>query len=143
MRVLVYSNPLVVDKISKKFIYWKDSGFLSSKHLINKFSDTFRFYWLVPDKIKEYDWFLEANKNIEIIPYPYSTSIHQNRYEFYGNVLRKNFPYTKDVDIIINNQPEVAMNLRVWAENQRRDQRRIYNFYHWLERQNWQSLEQR
>lgn len=135
LRVLVWSNPLVVDKISKKFLYWKDSGFIYTKHLINSMPKNYRFYWVVPDKLKAEDlgWFLEANENVELIFYPYSTSIHQNRYEFYGNVLKENFPYVKDIDVIINNQPEVSANLRVWAENQRRDRPIILSFYHWID----------
>jgi len=135
LRVLIYSNPLVVDKISKRFIYWRDSGFIFTKNLIKRFPSDSRFYWLVPDKLKEmdYKWFLSANENIELIPYPYSTSIHQNRYEFYGDVLRKSFPYTKDVDVIINNQPEVSAGLWNWAYNQRRDLPILMSFFHWID----------
>jgi glycosyltransferase involved in cell wall biosynthesis len=135
LRVLIYSNPLVVDKISKRFLFWKDSGFIFTKNLVMSLPSDFRFYWLVPNKLTKDDreWFLSANENIELIDYPYSTSIHQNRYEFYGNVLRDSFPYTKDIDIIINNQPEVGANLRVWAYNQRRDVPIIYSFYHWID----------
>jgi len=135
LRVLVWSNPLVVDKIAKTFHYWKDSGFIFTKHLIKSLPKNYRFYWVIPDKLngKDVEWFLEANKNVELIYYPYSTSIHQNRYEFYGNALKKAFPYTTDIDLIINNQPEVSANLKVWAQNQRRDDPLIFSFYHWID----------
>ena len=135
LRVLVWSNPLVVDKIGKTFHYWKDSGFIYTKHLIKSLPENYRFYWVVPDKLngKDIEWFMEANKNIELIYYPYSTSIHQNRYEFYGDAIKKAFPYTMDIDLIINNQPEVSANLKVWAQNQRRDDPIIFSFYHWID----------
>jgi len=135
LRILVWSNPLTVDKIGKTFHYWKDSGFIYTKHLLKSMPKNYRFYWVIPDKLKGKDvtWFEEANNNIELIYYPYSTSIHQNRYEFYGNVLKKNFPYTKDIDVIINNQPEVSANLKVWAQNQRRDNPIILSFFHWID----------
>ena len=136
LRYLVYFNPLVVDKISKKFLFWKDSGFIFTKNLVQSLPKESRFYLLIPDKIKdekELDWFREFNDHVQLIPYPYSTNMHQNRYEYYGNVLRKAFPYTMDIDVIINNQPEVAKNLRVWADNQRRDKPVIASFYHWID----------
>ena len=135
LRVLVWSNPLVVDKIGKTFHYWKDSGFIYTKHLIKSLPENYRFYWVIPDKLngKDIEWFMEANKNIELIYYPYSTSIHQNRYEFYGDALKKAFPYTMDIDLILNNQPEVSANLKVWAQNQRRDDPIIFSFYHWID----------
>ena len=40
LRVLVWSNPLVVDKIAKTFHYWKDSGFIFTKHLIKSLPRT-------------------------------------------------------------------------------------------------------
>jgi len=135
LRVLVWSNPLVVDKIGKTFHYWKDSGFIYTKHLIKSLPENYRFYWVIPDKLngKDIEWFMEANKNVELIYYPYSTSIHQNRYEFYGDALKKAFPYTMDIDLILNNQPEVSANLKVWAQNQRRDDPIIFSFYHWID----------
>jgi len=135
LRVLVWSNPLVVDKIGKTFHYWKDSGFIYTKHLIKSLPENYRFYWVIPDKLngKDIEWFMEANKNIELIYYPYSTSIHQNRYEFYGDVIKKAFPYSMDIDLILNNQPEVSANLKVWAQNQRRDDPIIFSFYHWID----------
>lgn len=133
LRVLIFSNPLVVDKISKKFLYWKDSGFIYTKNLISSLPESWRFYWLVPESLSNEEWFKEANKNVVLIPYPYSTSIHQNRYEFYGKVLKENFPYSKDIDVVINNQPEVTGNLNVYFENQRRENPIILNFYHWID----------
>jgi hypothetical protein len=135
LRVLIYSNPLVVDKISKKFLFWKDSGFIFTKNLITSLPRDWRYYWLIPENITEdqKQWFLDSNDNISLIPYPYSTSIHQNRYNFYGNVLKKNFPYTKDVDIVLNNQPEVTANLKSFFDNQRRDNPPIFNFFHWID----------
>jgi len=135
LRVLIYSNPLVVDKISKKFLFWKDSGFIFTKNLITSLPKDWRYYWLIPENITEEQkqWFLDSNDNISLIPYPYSTSIHQNRYNFYGNVLKKNFPYTKDIDIVLNNQPEVAANLKSFFDNQRRDNPPIFNFFHWID----------
>lgn len=128
-------NPVVVDKISKRFLFFKDSGFIFTKNLIKSLPKNYRYYWLIPENIKQEDeqWFLEANSNIELLRYPYSTSVHQNRYEFYGNVLKKHFPYTKDIDVIINNQPEVSASLKVWLDNQRRDDSIILNFYHWID----------
>jgi hypothetical protein len=133
LRVLIFSNPLVVDKIGKSFLYWKDSGFIFTKNLISALPRNYRFYWIIPHTIADRTWFTEANENVEIIHYPYSTSIHQNRYEFYGNILKEAFPYTKDIDVIINNQPEVSESLRVWAQNQRRDNPIILSFYHWID----------
>ena len=133
LRVLVFSNPLVVDKISKKFLYYKDSGFIFTKNLLKSLPSNWRFDWIIPDKIKDVDWFLSANKNITTIPYPYSTSIHQNRYEFYGNILKREYPYTKDIDIVINNQPEVSANIWTWLYNQRRDLPIIFSYYHWID----------
>lgn len=133
LRVLIFSNPLVVDKIGKSFLYWKDSGFIFTKNLISELPSNYRFYWVIPHTIDNRAWFMEANENVELIYYPYSTSIHQNRYEFYGNILKEAFPYTKDIDVIINNQPEVSESLRVWAQNQRRDNPFILSFYHWID----------
>jgi hypothetical protein len=136
LRGLIYMNPLIVDKISKKFLYWKDSGFIFTKNLIKGFPENTKYYWLIPEKIhkeKDFKWFLEASPNIEFIPYPYPSNIHQNRYEFYGNIIRKHFPYTVDVDFIINNQPEVSANLKTWSINQRRDKPIIVSFYHWID----------
>lgn len=136
LRGLIYMNPLIVDKISKRFHYWKDSGFIFTKNLIKDFPINTKFYWLIPEKIyneKDFKWFCEFNSNIEFIPYPYSSNIHQNRYEFYGNIIRKYFPYTIDIDFIINNQPEVSANLKTWSINQRRDKPIIVSFYHWID----------
>lgn len=134
-RVLVWSNPLVVDKIAHSFQYYMDSGFIFTKQLISKLPRDWRFMWVIPDKIKETEhaWFYEANEIVELIPYPYPTNIHQSRYEFYGNILRDRFEYGHDVDIILNNQPEVSANLRTWALNQRRERPVILSFYHWLD----------
>jgi hypothetical protein len=134
LRILIYSNPLVVDKISKKFLYWKDSGFIFTKNLLTTLPDNWHYYWLIPENITEEQkqWF-KIKPNMTLIPYPYSTSIHQNRYEFYGNVLKKAFPYTMDIDAVINNQPEVSANIKTWLENQRRDKSPIFNFFHWLD----------
>lgn len=136
MRILIYSNPLVVDKISKKFLVERDSGFIFTKHLINSLPSLSRVTWLVPEKVRDPSWFKRGYifpPELEIVNYPYSTSIHQNRYNFHGNELTSLFPYTRDVDVIITNQPEVATNLRVWAYNQRRDLPLIYSFFHWID----------
>jgi len=133
LRVLIYSNPLVVNKISKQFLYWRDSGFIFTKNLLKHFPSNYRVTWVIPDKIKDTSWFTSAHPNVDILPYPYSTSIHQNRYEFYGEVFRKYFPYTTDIDVIINNQPEVSANLRAWTMNQKRDMPLIYSFFHWID----------
>ena len=134
LRVLVFSNPLVCDKIAKKFLYWKDSGFIFTRRLLSVLPDEWRYSWVIPDSItdEEQEWF-KVKPNIELIKYPYSTSIHQNRYEFYGNVLKKAFPYTKDLDAIICNQPEISANIKVWLENQRREKTPIFNFFHWVD----------
>lgn len=135
LRVLVWSNPLVVDKISHQFRYDADSGFIFTKHLISKLPKTWRYTWVIPDKIKESDWgwFSSANEIVELMPYPYPTNIHQARYEFAGDVLRNNFEYGHDIDVILNNQPEVSASLRAWASNQRREHPIILSFYHWLD----------
>lgn len=133
LRILIYANPLVVDKIGKSFLYEKDSGFLYTKNLISSMPSTYRYSWLIPENIVDKHWFQEANTFVEAIPYPYSTSIHQNRYEFYGASLKKAFPYTRDIDAILCNQPEVSASLRTWAVNQRRDDPVILSFYHWLD----------
>lgn len=135
LRVLVWSNPLVVDKISHKFRYQADSGFIFTRHLLKGLPTNWRFTWVIPDKIpeEEYGWFQETHPNVHLLPYPYATNIHQNRYEFHGNVLRKTFQYGHDIDVILNNQPEVSANLKVWANNQRRESPVILSFYHWLD----------
>jgi len=134
-RVLVWSNPLVVDKIAHTFQFYMDSGFIFSKQLISDLPHDWRFTWVIPDKIKpdDYGWFLDANEIVDVIPYPYPTNIHQARYEFYGKILRDRFEYGHDVDVILNNQPEVSANLRTWASNQRREYPVILSFYHWLD----------
>ena len=134
LRVLIFSNPLVVDKISKRFIYWKDSGFIFTKNLLSVLPDDWRYYWLIPENLgdSEKAWFM-VKPNITLIPYPYSTSMHQNRYEFYGSVLKKAFPYTMDIDVVLNNQPEVSANIKTWLENQRREKTPIFNFFHWVD----------
>lgn len=133
LRVLIFSNPLVVDKISKKFLYYKDSGFIFTKNLIKSLPSNWRFDWIIPDKIKDIGWFTAANDNVNVMGYPYSNSIHQNRYEFHGNILRKQYPYGRDIDIIINNQPEITANIRTWLFNQRRDLPIILSYYHWID----------
>jgi len=133
LRVLIFSNPLVVDKISKEFLFYKDSGFICTKNLLRSLPSNWKFDWVIPDKIKDTEWFLESNKNVRVIGYPYSTSIHQNRYEFYGNILRKEYPYTKDIDIVINNQPEISANIHTFFYNQRRDLPIIISYYHWID----------
>lgn len=134
MRILIYSNPLVVDKISKQFLFYRDSGFLVTKQIIEN-TEGHRFTWLIPDKISQDDywWFHESESVVDLVPYPYSTSIHQNRYEFHGDVLRENFSYLYDFDAIITNQPEVAMSLKNWSNNQRRDHPIICSLFHWID----------
>jgi len=135
LRILVYSNPLVVDKIGKTFQFQKDSGFIYTKQLIKSLPKDWRYYWLIPDKIKgtEQGWFREANDLVELIPYPYSTSIHQNRYNFSVNTLSSYFDYGNDIDVVLCHQPEVAANLRVWFQNQRRETPLIFSYYHWID----------
>ena len=135
LRFLIFSNPLVVDKISKKFLYWKDSGFIFTKNMISSFPNEWRFTWCVPENISKEDetWFLEANENVSLLRYPYSTNMHQNRYEFYGNAIKKEFPYPTDVDVVISNLPEISANIAVYFENQRRDSPFILNFFHWID----------
>ncbi len=124
-------NPLVVDKISKKFLWEKDSGFLYTKQLIASLPKNWRFTVLTP---KGFDRnFFDQEHIIECAEYDYSTSIHQNRYHFNRNILAKLFPYGTDVDLVINHQPEVTANLRVFFENQRRDKPLIINYFHWID----------
>ena len=124
-------NPLVVDKISKKFICDKDSGFLYTRQLIASLPTDWRFTVLVP---KNFDRnFFDAEHIIECIEYDYSTSIHQNRYHFNRNILAKALPYGVDIDVVLNMQPEVTANLRVFFENQRREKPIIINYFHWID----------
>lgn len=132
LRVLIYMNPMAVDKISKKFLYEKDSGFLFIKQLLQELPDEWAYYILLPKEVKVS--FFEAN-NKTIIPvfYDYSTSIHQNRYHFNRNILANLLPYGTDIDVVINNQPEVSANIRVFFENQRRESPIIINYFHWID----------
>jgi hypothetical protein len=136
LRVLIYSNPLVVDKIGKTFQFQKDSGFIYTKQLVKSLPANWRYYWLIPDKIRSYEdqkWFYDANRFVELISYPYSTSIHQNRYNFSVNTLSNYFDYGNDIDVVLCHQPEVAANLRVWFQNQRRETPLIFSYYHWID----------
>ena len=128
MRVLVYLNPLVVNKISKKFLYEKDSGFLYTKQLISSLPPDWKFTILTPKGVPQ-----EFFPNCTLVEYDYSTSIHQNRYHFNRNILAKALPYGKDIDLVLNMQPEVSANLRVFFENQRREKPIIVNYFHWID----------
>ena len=131
IRGLIYMNPLVFNKVTKKFLGEKDSGLLYTKQLINSLPTNWRFTVLVPKGITN-DFF--GNTHIvDCIEYDYSTSIHQNRYHFNRNILAKTFPFTKDVDIVINNQPEVAANLKVFFKVQRRELPIMINIFHWID----------
>ena len=131
IRVLIYMNPLVVDKISKKFLWEKDPGFLYTKQLIQSLPTNWKFTILTPAKFDR--TFFDNEHEIECIEYDYSTSIHQNRYHFNRNILAKALPYGVDVDVILNMQPEVSANLRVFFENQRREKPIIINYFHWID----------
>jgi hypothetical protein len=138
LRGLILMNPLVIDKISKRFYFYKDSGFIYTKQLLKSFPKDYRFSWLVPDQViknknKECDWFLEAHPNIELLPYPYPTSIHRNRYDFYGKNILDLFPYPTDIDFIINNQPELSGGLRTLFDTAKREKPIIFNFFHWID----------
>jgi len=124
-------NPLVVDKISKRFLYQKDSGFLFTKNLINNLPVDWRFIVLVPRGFNSS--FFPTNHIIQCVEYDYCTSIHQNRYHFNRNIISKILPYSTDVDVVLNNQPEVSANLRVFFQNQRREKPIIINFFHWID----------
>lgn len=129
-------NPLVIDKISKKFFFEKDSGFLYTKQLLKSFPDNYRFTWIVPEQVlkkKQQDWFLDAHPNIDFIYYPYPTSIHRNRYDFYGRWILDALPYSHDIDFIINNQPEAAGSLRTLFDTAKREKPIILNFFHWID----------
>ena len=136
LRGLIFMNPLVIDKISKKFYYYKDSGFLYTKQLLKSFPKDYRFTWVVPDQVfkkNEQDWFLDAHPNIDFIYYPYPTSIHRNRYDFYGRSILDALPYSTDIDFIINNQPEAAGSLRTLFDTAKRERPIIFNFFHWID----------
>ena len=136
LRGLIYMNPLVIDKISKKFYYYKDSGFLYVKQLLKSFPKDYRFTWIVPEQVfkkNEQQWFLDAHPNIDFIYYPYPTSIHRNRYDFYGRHILDAIPYTTDIDFILNNQPEVTGSLRTLFDTAKREKPIIINFYHWID----------
>ncbi len=123
-------NPLVVDKIRKQFMWEKDSGFLYTRQLISSLPNNWRFLVLVP---KGFDSSFFGDGNIECIEYDYSTSIHQNRYHFNRNIISKAVPYGKDVDVILNMQPEITSNLKVFFKNQRRETPIIVNYFHWID----------
>jgi len=131
LRVLIYMNPLVVDKIAKTFLYEKDSGFLYTRQLLEKLPPNWRYYILVPPGVKR-DFF-PKNHIIHLVEYDYSTSIHQNRYHFNRNILAKLLPYGTDIDVVINHQPEVSANLYSFFQNQRREKPIIINYYHWID----------
>ena len=131
VRVLIYMNPLVVDKISKRFLVDKDSGFIYTRQLIISLPTDWLFTILVP---KNFDRnFFDSDHVIECVEYDYSTSIHQNRYHFNRNIIANALPYTKDIDVVLNMQPEVSANIRVFFENQRREKPIIINYFHWID----------
>ncbi len=132
LRVLIYMNPLTVDKISKKFLWEKDSGFLYTRQLIYSLPVDYHYTILVP---KGFDnkFFHNKYRHIDCVEYDYSTSIHQNRYHFNRNILAKALPYGVDIDVVLNMQPEVAASLRVFFENQRREKPIIINYFHWID----------
>lgn len=121
-------NPLVVDKISKKFLWEKDSGFIYTRQLMDKLPSNWRFTVLTPKGFNP-----KFFPNVECVEYDYSTSIHQNRYHFNRNILAKALPYSKDIDVIINMQPEVTANLKTFFYNQRRESPIIINYFHWID----------
>lgn len=131
LRVLFYMNPLVVDKIAKQFIYDKDSGFIFTRNLIASLPADWSYSILVPPKVPRS--FFPTDREIKLLPYNYSTSIHQNRYHFNREMLANYFPYGTDIDVIFNNQPEVSANLDVFFFNQRREKPIILNFFHWID----------
>lgn len=131
IRVLIYMNPLIVDKISKKFLYEKDSGFLYTRQLLDRLPTDWRYTVFVPKNFNR-DFFSQRHI-IDCVEYDYSTSIHQNRYHFNRNIFAKTLPYSTDIDVVLNMQPEVAANIRVFFENQRREKPIIINFYHWID----------
>jgi hypothetical protein len=136
LRGLIYMNPLVIDKISKRFYFYKDSGFLYTRQLLSSFPKDYRFTWVVPEQVfkkNEQDWFHQAHPNIDFIYYPYPTSIHRNRYDFSGRHILDALPYSCDIDFIINNQPEVTGNLRVLFDTAKRERPIIINYYHWID----------
>lgn len=124
-------NPLIVDKISKRFLYEKDSGFLYTRQLISSLPTDWHFTVLTPRGFNR-DFF-DNNHIIKCVEYDYSTSIHQNRYHFNRNILSNTLSYTKDIDVVINNQPEVTANLRVFFKIQRREYPLIINLFHWID----------
>lgn len=108
------------------------------KQLLKSFPKDYRLSWLVPEQViknknNEKDWFLEAHPNIELLPYPYPTSIHRNRYDFYGKNILDLFPYPTDIDFVINNQPELSGGLRTLFDTAKREKPIILNFYHWID----------
>ena len=123
-------NPLTVDKVSKKFLWEKDSGFLYTKQLIESLPSDWRFTILTP---KGFDESFFDVENIECIEYDYSTSIHQNRYHFNRNILAKALPYSTDIDVVLNMQPEVTASIKTFFQNQRREKPIIINYYHWID----------
>lgn len=136
LRILVVMNPVVTAKNGKEHIYWKDSGFIYMKHLISSLPSGYRFYWLVPDTIKkreDKEWFLETNKNIEIVSYPYPSSVVYNRFDFSIKLYDRIFKMKKmDVDVVFNNQPEISLNIMTWFEK-KRDIPLFFNFFHWFD----------
>jgi hypothetical protein len=124
-------NPLVVDKIAKRFIYDKDSGFIFTRNTIASLPADWSYTILVPPDVPRE--FFPADREVRLVPYNYSTSIHQNRYHFNRELLAKCSPYGVDYDVILCNQPEISANLRVFYFNQRREKPIILNFFHWID----------
>ena len=133
LRVLIYMNPLIVDKVSKKFLWEKDSGFLYTKQLIHNLPLEWRITILVPKGFDSKFFGEQQYRVIECIEYDYSTSIHQNRYHFNRNILAKALPYGTDIDVVLNMQPEVTENIKVFFQNQRREKPIIINYFHWID----------
>lgn len=136
-RILIYSNPLTFDNLAHKYIPYKDSGIIYMKNIIANLPDTWHFYWIVPHrkmtKNNDLSFYSIKNKNITLIEYPYCTSIIANRYQFDLNVLLKFFTYPKDVDMIINNQPELTQNLKIFGARRYDNNIPIISIYHWID----------
>jgi len=137
LRILIYTNPLIRDDAGK-YLYDKDSGFICMKHIIESMPADYRYTWVVPESVyleenwERWPWFTSANKNVDVIPYPFGSSVLYNRYYFNGTYLHQRISADEDIDVIFCNQPEVAAALKVWAVY-RNTHPVIISFFHWMD----------
>jgi len=144
LRVLIYLNPSVFDKVTHKFDLTKDSGFLMVKNSILAISQIrdYHFYLLVPSK----DAWVDAPKNVTLVEYPYINDALNTRYHFDTVALHEKFSvYRQDIDLIWTMLPENVSNFRAWALK-RRESIPIFTYCNWVNYQQsaeWPSYQYR